>query len=66
MQKTEIGQRENGSWFLINGNAESAESWEDYEDAKQAMINDDRLQEEADKKGCEDIYYENSTITWIA
>jgi len=65
-KETSITKNDNGAWMLINGNAESVEFWEDYEDAKEAMINDDAIQTEADRTNNPDYYYNNSQITWAA
>ncbi len=38
--ETYIAENGNGKYQLVNGNAETVKEWEDYEEAKQALIDD--------------------------
>ena len=53
--ETYITQNENGSYVLVNGNAETSETWEDYEDAKTALRNENNLDDETE-----------TVLEWIA
>jgi len=64
--ETNIIQNDDGSYQLANGNAESVESWDRYEDAKSALIADNDLQTEADATDNPDLYNDNTQIEWIA
>lgn len=62
--ETYIAKKENGKWVLVNGNSESKNEWGDYEDAKEAMLRDNKLQAEANLNN-PDLYHDNTIITWI-
>ena len=64
--ETYITTNDQGLYQLINGNVESEETWDDYEDAKDALKADNELQAEANGKDEQDLYNDNSAITWIA
>ena len=66
MRTVYITTNDNGLYQLTNGNAESEETFESYEDAKKALKSDNELQAEADEKDEPDLYNDNSAITWIA
>ena len=64
--ETYITEKEDGTYVLVNGNSETQESWTDYEEAKEAMKADNKLQAEADKKEDPDLYNDNCAVTWVA
>jgi len=65
IHETYITTTEEGDeYILVNGNSQSEETWVNYEDAKEALLDDNKLEKDALEADNPDLYHDNSHINW--